>query len=74
MTSESRPRPLPEPGPRFGLNVGAFERDYPDVVLTCGFEGVGFAARQRKPGVPVIAMAMTLDELATMIDSARNGS
>ena len=43
------------PGPRHGLNVTAFEQDYPDVR-------------------PVIASAMTLDDLAEMIDSARNGS
>jgi hypothetical protein len=67
-------RPIPEPGPRYGLNVTAFEQDYRDLVLTCGFRGLGFAARHRKPGAPVIATAMTLDELAEVIDSQRDGS
>jgi hypothetical protein len=70
----SRPRPIPVPGPRYGLNVTEFELDYPDIVLSCGFEGFGFFARYRKPGSPVIANAMTLDEMAEAIDSARNGS
>jgi hypothetical protein len=63
-------RPWPEPGPRYGLNVSMFEQVYPDVVLSSGFEGLGFAARQRKPGCHRIATAMTLDELAEAIDFA----
>lgn len=65
----------PEPGPKYGLNVTMFEQDHLDVVLAkfSGFEGLGFAARHRKPGGHVIATAMTLDELnlAEAIDSAR---
>lgn len=64
-------RPWPEPGPRYGLNVTMFEQDYPVVVPTSGFKGLGFAARHRKPGGHAIATAMTLDELAEAIDSAR---
>jgi hypothetical protein len=35
----SRPRPLTEPGPIYDLNVTAFERDYPDLVLTLWLQG-----------------------------------
>jgi hypothetical protein len=48
-----------------------FEQDHSDVVLSCGFEGFGFIARHRKPGSPVIATVMTLDELAELIDSQK---
>jgi hypothetical protein len=62
--------PGSEPGAKYGLNVTMFEQDHPGVVLSAGFEGFGYIARHRKPGSPVIATAMTLDELAETIDSA----
>lgn len=62
-------RPIPEPGPNYGRNVAMFEQAYPDIVISAGFEGFGFIARYRKPGSLVIATAMTLDELAELIDT-----
>ena len=58
-------------GLEYGLNVSKWIKDHPEYLLQGGFEGLGFTARHRNEqgravGSPVTAM--TLDELATLVD------
>jgi hypothetical protein len=58
-------------GLEYGLNVGKWIKDHPEYLLQSGFEGLGFTAKRRNEqghavGSPVTAM--TLDELAALVD------
>jgi hypothetical protein len=60
---------------RFGLNVGRFEAAFPGWRLGAPIGGFGFSARRlvngRPSGQPV--EAATLDELASLVEAARDG-
>jgi hypothetical protein len=61
----------PDEGSRFGYNVTAWERAYPDHVLQGSPDGMGLVARRgnasgRPSGTPI--WAATLDSLADQID------
>jgi hypothetical protein len=63
----------PTEGRRFGYNVTAWERAYPDYLLQGASGGNGFVARRRNAdgrasGSPI--RARTLDELADQIDAS----
>jgi hypothetical protein len=60
-------------GGRYGQNVGKIIDDYPDFSIRGGFEGVGYQAQKRVMALPrgKSITAMSLDELAEMMDAAR---
>jgi hypothetical protein len=67
---------MAEGGPRFGLNVTAFEQAHPGWYADIGFEGFGWRARRRVDGRltgPGLS-ARTLDELAELIDAGRGSA
>jgi hypothetical protein len=64
----------PDEGSRFGYDVTAFERAYPEYLLQGSGDGIGLVARRRNAdgrasGSPI--WARTLDGLADQIDAAR---
>ena len=52
----------------YDLNIGRFERGYPEWWVEVGFEGFGWRARPKRKRNGWI-YAATLDELADLIDA-----
>ena len=61
-------------GGRYGDDLDALINDYPDFSIRVGFEGVGWQAQKRLAAMPrgKAHIAMTLDELAEVMDLVRS--
>jgi hypothetical protein len=61
-------------GGRYDQNVTRLVDDYPDFSIRGGFEGVGYQAQKRLGGLQrgKAICAMSLDELAVLMDRARD--
>lgn len=60
-------------GDGYELNVGRFIADHPGWLVAAGFENYGWRARPRAGPGPWVS-ALTLDELAAMLDEAGAGT
>ena len=58
-------------GQEYGLNVSKWIKDHPEYLLKGGFGGLGFTAKRRNEHGRAVGSpptAMTLDELAALVD------